>query len=899
MGKVCVVHSCQSGRKVENVTKSVSFFRPTTPARLENWKKSLGIALKASDYICHLHFKEENIYMYDKLNIKGELKYIPTQRKMLKEEALPTIEHQFIPIPEHEIRGNIIHVKESSQTYPNQRKEKQKQGEQQELSEDHKSNNLIDYEMIHVFAEPLLSQYQDTDVTINPIEIFKSKFQAFSLLPPFWIHAENPNGLEFMRMDPTTKQMKHHIRLNDDLSITVIFPNKEELQLKEKINSYDDTYNYLKSVERWPFCVGTQIEGNKFCKGVIVGDDTYERNQRYPRCKSCRILRNRLQNRNSTLTLLQRMSEAKRANLVQKRKCLKRMMVSPPQNRKNDLRLLRKNIEKYQKLLKMSEPGRKKRRCIFGCADLGLNFTSAVSPSSCILEIEHNYCIPTFFQQNRSNHKELDQKSENIFSWQTEELIKADSDASDDPTTPLPGKPKLPDDVVTLSLFCDDDAPIQSESSAPVVPEDVELRCKDCAASIEGYSFWCVQCTCGALCGACAASATHDRHYVLRAPRGATQNQTQAVLAVIRQQLLKENMLTLYETYEDGVKVKEEPAEPATASAPAAAPDPLSVRPHTDPLDLGLHPDLVSMGPTPDPLNSGLHPDPLNVGPHPDPLTVGSVEPYSAPRIIKLYEVTVNECFGEGTVDHPYKRPRLMDYRTAYKPNSTVNTKDGDVPQQLLLNFTPNIRRGSQTVQTLTPSDLRSQDTIQTTTCNIKGSQDALASNSNLRRTQQPLQVPSIVLRGSQTVHALATGDLRSQYILPTSSKPHDILQIPNHLKRSQSPKCDFQRSHSSVCEDSIRDDIESEVDDSALDEDYRVEEGRIDKESIDMTDEGDIAVGVGRRTRKATTIKGPSEVMLRTLTSEESEATVKLQPLTSSDMRKWIQQEDKEKILK
>ncbi|XP_061708156.1 uncharacterized protein LOC133518467 [Cydia pomonella] len=264
MGKVCVVNSCQSGRKTKNVMKSVSFFRPTTPARLENWKKSLGIALKATDYICHLHFKEENINMYEKFNIKGELKYIPTQRKTLKEEALPTMEHQFIPIPE--FQANIIHVQESVELYPNQSKEKQQQinVEQQELSDDQKSSNdLMDCEMIqHDFAEPT-SQYQDTDITINPIEIFKIKFRAFSLLPPFWLHAENPNGLEFMRMDPTTQQIKHHIRLNDDLSITVIFTNKEELPIKEKINSYDNTYDYLKSVERWPLCVGTQIDDNK------------------------------------------------------------------------------------------------------------------------------------------------------------------------------------------------------------------------------------------------------------------------------------------------------------------------------------------------------------------------------------------------------------------------------------------------------------------------------------------------------------------------------------------------------------------------------------------------------------------------------------------------------------
>ncbi|XP_074115079.1 uncharacterized protein LOC141537799 [Cotesia typhae] len=106
-----------------------------------------------------------------------------------------------------------------------------------------------------------------------------------------------------MRMDPTTQQIKIRLRLNKDTSITVIFLNNEELPLNEKLHSLSCVYNYLKSVERWPICVGTQIDSTKYsklCKNVIVGDDIYKRNQANPRCKSCRILRNRLQSQKST-----------------------------------------------------------------------------------------------------------------------------------------------------------------------------------------------------------------------------------------------------------------------------------------------------------------------------------------------------------------------------------------------------------------------------------------------------------------------------------------------------------------------------------------------------------------------------------------------------------------------
>ncbi|XP_063390059.1 uncharacterized protein LOC134675659 [Cydia fagiglandana] len=724
MGKVCIVNGCRSGRKgkkQKNVTKSVAFFQPTTPAKLESWKKSLGIALKTNDYVCHLHFKEENINMYEKLTIKGERKYIPTQRKTLKEEAVPTIEHQFIPIPEHELQANTIHVEQSFEPYPKQPKDEQQQQintEHQELSEDQSdSNNSMDYETLHqelsedqsdsnnsmdyetlqqvfvepllsqyldtdvtinsienfkskfrtfsllppfwlhaenpnglefmrmdpttqqikhhirlnddltitvifpnkeqlplkekinlhdntynylksverwplcvgtqiddnklckgvivsddtyekiqqVFTEPLLSQYPDTDVIINPIENFKSKFRIFSLLPPFWLHAENPNGLEFMRMDPKTHKIKHHIRLNDDLTITVIFPNKEQLPLKEKINSYDNTYNYLKSVERWPLCVGTQIDDNKLCKGVIIGDDTYERNRQYPRCKSCRKLRNILMNRKSTSTLLRKMAKTKKMDGTTDTGTNKTAAGSIPQLEQAEA--LSDHL--YYKKQTLPAPVEVQPATKDGSSKLDIDLATD-DPIETDADAFDNDSLP-------SPVPEIGETHENIFSWQKTELIEADVPEA---PTPVPEKTKLPDDVVTLSLFCDDSAPIQSEPSAPVaaVTEDVEVRCKDCAADIDGFSFWCVQCLCGALCVACAASEAHYAHYVLRSPKGATQNQTQAVLAVIRKQLVMENLLTLYETGEDGVKVevKYEPEEPPSPS-PAPPPDPLAV----------------------------------------------------------------------------------------------------------------------------------------------------------------------------------------------------------------------------------------------------------------------------------------------------------------------------------
>lgn len=316
MGKLCSVKSCPSGRKSKSkgidTSQPLSFFRPTTPAKLKKWNMVLGATMKTTDYICHLHFKLEDIKMYETFNIKGEITILPTGKKTLRDEALPTIEHQFISVPAHELQTSVVKnsqnmhstEKQSENKRDHQTQEHQDQYEQQELL----LHQGVPDNLIHVIQQtehdldiPQLN-HNKSDVTSQSAEKFLENLKS-SLLPQGWMYFEKPKGLEFGRINPTTMQISNRLRVNKDLSITVIFSTNEELNINDNISSSNSINEYLKSVERWPICVGTQIDNNRFsklCKGVLVGDDSYKRNQVNPRCKSCRILRHRLQNNNST-----------------------------------------------------------------------------------------------------------------------------------------------------------------------------------------------------------------------------------------------------------------------------------------------------------------------------------------------------------------------------------------------------------------------------------------------------------------------------------------------------------------------------------------------------------------------------------------------------------------------
>ncbi|XP_062531234.1 uncharacterized protein LOC101736994 [Bombyx mori] len=242
MVKVCVVKSCSSGRtgKKKNYQMPLSFFQPTTPTRLINWTKSMGINLKATDSICQFHFKEEHIKMYDKIKIGEVIYFSYLLKKVLKEEALPTIEHQFHPLLDQQ--QSILKVQE-------------------------------------LLIDPQNSCYS-TDYIEQSQESFQEQLQ-----------------IEKTHNDSREQELIESI---DYFKNNVILLNNEELCTDLKICSFENIYDYLKSVEKWPLCVGTQIERNKYskkCRGVIIGDEAYKRFQRNPRCKSCRILRNQLKKR--------------------------------------------------------------------------------------------------------------------------------------------------------------------------------------------------------------------------------------------------------------------------------------------------------------------------------------------------------------------------------------------------------------------------------------------------------------------------------------------------------------------------------------------------------------------------------------------------------------------------
>ncbi|XP_048000372.1 uncharacterized protein LOC125237392 isoform X3 [Leguminivora glycinivorella] len=147
------------------------------------------------------------------------------------------------------------------------------------------------------------------------------------------------------------------------------------------------------------------------------------------------------------------------------------------------------------------------------------------------------------------------------------------------PEDPLQvSNPEMPEDVPMITVLPNlQVVPIESFIPKDERADETITDCNDCAAFIDRFPFWCVQCGRGPLCASCAERAPHDSHFLLRTPRGAPRSHTEAVLSVIRKQLQSENLLALNDSAVK-VEIKEEPKEP-----PSSQPEPSD--PEPDPLD--------------------------------------------------------------------------------------------------------------------------------------------------------------------------------------------------------------------------------------------------------------------------------------------------------------------------
>ncbi|XP_074100400.1 uncharacterized protein LOC141528313 [Cotesia typhae] len=132
------------------------------------------------------------------------------------------IQHQFIPILEQELLTSTVDELEKPSLHLNNSGD-------EELFQVHE-NNIEPPKILadeDVPNNPIGAVVQSEQDLIEPPLSQDASKDSYNLqeieapkLPPFWLYIPKPNGFVFMRMDPTTQQIKIRLRLNKDTSIT-------------------------------------------------------------------------------------------------------------------------------------------------------------------------------------------------------------------------------------------------------------------------------------------------------------------------------------------------------------------------------------------------------------------------------------------------------------------------------------------------------------------------------------------------------------------------------------------------------------------------------------------------------------------------------------------------------
>ncbi|XP_034946426.1 uncharacterized protein [Chelonus insularis] len=323
MTKCCVVQGCKSGhsdderkRKAKGFRKRTLFQVPKCHIRRQLWVNALQQELKDSDRVCELHFLDEYIVKGKSVLINGESIFIENERWHLTDNAIPLREEKCQ-------NQQSMNCNQSTEEEQSCSLSEQQIFDQQFIQEE--QILLVDTEnlqptglLLEQSVEPSVSQMECDEIIPNEVllEQTASSLSAVSLalpnelsleqvvssfsavLPERWCYYVQSSDMILIHLDVGSLLEKLRLRVTADLSVTLVMPHRSEIILTDRVSSMEELYASMRKAESLTICCGTLFDENRYatqCSGIITPNENYQRQQLNPRCRACRILRQRIQ----------------------------------------------------------------------------------------------------------------------------------------------------------------------------------------------------------------------------------------------------------------------------------------------------------------------------------------------------------------------------------------------------------------------------------------------------------------------------------------------------------------------------------------------------------------------------------------------------------------------------
>ncbi|XP_057321213.1 uncharacterized protein LOC130664996 [Microplitis mediator] len=317
MGRCCAVHGCVSGRMASKSVRKVALFKVPKDVELRNkWISALGQELKATSFICELHFNPEDV--------------IKSDREILKDGSIYVYEYQKVHLKKKaEPKSNIINDSNDNNN------SLLSDNELPNTSDiiDHAiigdcSFNSVETSTVHEIINEVVKPENinlvntnfpdgantaienDNLLVINKTEEFSfySIKEIFETQPlrKNWSWTFIKNSFISLSYISSKLELVCHIKIDMDLNVTIMNAKTNiVIDMNVNISSIACIWQLLISLENSFFCSGTGYNDKKCsvtCTGILLPEERYKKKVVEYRCITCRKLRRLIQKRKTETT---------------------------------------------------------------------------------------------------------------------------------------------------------------------------------------------------------------------------------------------------------------------------------------------------------------------------------------------------------------------------------------------------------------------------------------------------------------------------------------------------------------------------------------------------------------------------------------------------------------------
>ncbi|XP_043504196.1 uncharacterized protein LOC122525445 isoform X2 [Polistes fuscatus] len=312
-----------------------SWFLHKCPDALKKWSLALSQELLHKNFVCELHFKDEDIFR------KFEIVNLPKARFDLKAGAIPVqgniiVDHDArvldsanttSPIPVPVVSEEVV-VKEEviKEEVINEERVTGCSAEKHVEENSNISDNFSDCRQ-QIFSSALVNKIiEDTTSHTENVKLERqilyeeNNFPAtidgnpetFSLLtilqalkdrglPQNWCwskQSEPPKFLILYYIDSILKKIKLEVKISNYLIIEItVMETGVTINYNYSLTSVINFFNMLQEIEKSQFCSGAGVNNERCstkCDGILLSPKKYKIFRKIIRCFSCRSLRRRL-----------------------------------------------------------------------------------------------------------------------------------------------------------------------------------------------------------------------------------------------------------------------------------------------------------------------------------------------------------------------------------------------------------------------------------------------------------------------------------------------------------------------------------------------------------------------------------------------------------------------------